>query len=29
MTDTTNLLSPEELDALAAGIEDGTIESNT
>ena len=29
MTDTTNLLSPEELDALAAGIEDGTIERNT
>ena len=29
MTDTTNLLSPEELDALAAGIEDGSIESNT
>ena len=29
MADSTNLLSPEELDALAAGIEDGTIESDT
>lgn len=29
MVETTNLLSPEELDALAAGIQDGSIESNT
>ena len=29
MADPTNLLSPEELDALAAGIEDGSIEADT
>ena len=29
MAETTNLLSPEELDALAAGIQDGSIESDT
>lgn len=29
MADPTNLLSPEELDALSAGIEDGSIESDT
>ncbi|MDE0746902.1 MAG: FliM/FliN family flagellar motor switch protein [Porticoccaceae bacterium] len=29
MADTENILSPEELDALAAGIKDGSIESNT
>ena len=29
MAETTNLLSPEELDALAAGLEDGSIESDT
>ena len=26
MADTTNLLTPEELDALATGIEDGSID---
>ena len=29
MADTKNLLSPEELEALAAGIENGSIESDT
>ena len=29
MADTKNLLSPEELDALATGIEDGSIQTNT
>jgi flagellar motor switch protein FliM len=29
MADTTNLLTPEELDALATGIEDGSIEADT
>ncbi len=29
MVETTNLLSPEELDALAAGLEDGSIETDT
>ena len=29
MADTKNLLSPEELDALAIGIEDGSIQTNT
>ena len=29
MADTKNLLTPEELDALATGIEDGSIEADT
>ena len=29
MADTKNLLSPEELDALASGIEDGSIQADT
>ena len=29
MADTTNLLPPEELEALAKGLEDGSIEANT
>lgn len=29
MADTDNLLSPEELEALTAGIEDGSIETDT
>ena len=29
MAETSNLLSQEELDALAAGIKDGSIESDT
>ena len=29
MADTTNLLTSEELDALAAGLKDGSIEANT
>jgi flagellar motor switch protein FliM len=29
MVETTNLLSPEELDALAAGLQDGSIEADT
>ena len=29
MADMKNLLSPEELDALTVGIEDGTVETNT
>ena len=29
MADKENLLTPEELEALSSGIEDGSIESNT
>ena len=29
MADTKNVLTPEELEALSSGIEDGSIESDT